>query len=77
MKGYRTSYMIMKQKEYRKILQRQLIRMFKLNSLKKKFFKKKEWKKKKFSRKQYIKKMILIQTAVKNKLNILTCKKKE
>ena len=43
--------MIMKFKEFRNILQKLLIKMFRLNSIKKRFFKKKEWKKNKLKKK--------------------------
>lgn len=43
--------MIMKFKGFRNILLKLLIKMFRLNSIKKRFFKKKEWKKNKLKRK--------------------------
>lgn len=43
--------MIMKFKEFRNILPKLLIKMFRLNSIKKRFFKKKEWKKNKLKKK--------------------------
>ena len=43
--------MIMKFKEFRNILQKLSIKMFRLNSIKKRFFKKKEWKKNKLKKK--------------------------
>jgi len=69
--------MIMKYNEFKNILPRQLIRMFKLNSLKRKYFKKKEWKKKRFSKRFLIKIMTQIKTAIKKKMKLLKYKKKE
>jgi hypothetical protein len=77
MREYRISYMIMKYNEFKNILQKLLIKMFRLNSLKRKSFKKKEWKKKRFSKKLLIKTMTKIKTVVKKKVRFIKNKKEE